>query len=171
VEGLKLGYKGSKGYLSQEEKEQVLSWLGSKDYWNLNELECYISEQFGVAFVAKSSYYDLFHEAGISWKKSQKINPYKDSEKVELKKEEICKWLEQHRDKIERGELEVYFVDECHLSWGDSCGYVWGKTNLRIEIPIKNEREKQTYYGGASQLSIKQRYSSTLNCLSKHNAA
>lgn len=31
--------------------------------------------------------------------------------------------------------------------WGDLCGYVWGRTNERIEIPIANQRQKQTYYG------------------------
>jgi transposase len=41
----------------------------------------------------------------------------------------------------------VLFVDECHLIWGDICGYVWGKTKSRIEIPIKNEKQRQTYYG------------------------
>jgi putative transposase len=37
--------------------------------------------------------------------------------------------------------------DECHLLWGDSLGYVWGKKNEKIDIPILNERERQTYYG------------------------
>ena len=37
--------------------------------------------------------------------------------------------------------------DECHLLWGDVCGYVWGVTHERVEIPIVNERQKQTYYG------------------------
>lgn len=41
----------------------------------------------------------------------------------------------------------VFFEDECHLLWGDLCGYVWGKTSERIELPITNERLKQTYYG------------------------
>jgi len=41
----------------------------------------------------------------------------------------------------------VFFEDECHLLWGDLCGYVWGKTDERIEVPIVNERLKQTYYG------------------------
>ena len=55
----------------------------------------------------------------------------------------------------------VFFQDECHLVWGDLCGYVWaaafggklppetclGKTNERIEVPIKNEKDRQTYYG------------------------
>jgi hypothetical protein len=29
----------------------------------------------------------------------------------------------------------VYMIDECHLLWGDICGYVWGKSNMRVEIP------------------------------------
>lgn len=41
----------------------------------------------------------------------------------------------------------MFFLDECHLLWGDVCGYVWGQTNERIEVPVLNERQKQTYYG------------------------
>ena len=46
----------------------------------------------------------------------------------------------------------VYLIDECHLLWGDVCGYLWGKRNDRIEIPLVNEREKQTYYGAINLL-------------------
>ena len=38
-------------------------------------------------------------------------------------------------------------IDECHLLWGDVCGYVWGKKNQRIEVPMTNQRERQTYFG------------------------
>ncbi len=31
--------------------------------------------------------------------------------------------------------------------WGDICGYIWGRTDRRIEINVKNEKERQTYYG------------------------
>lgn len=55
--------------------------------------------------------------------------------------------LHQWLPKIAAGELTVFFLDECHLLWGDICGYVWGKTNIRIEVPITSEREKQTYFG------------------------
>jgi putative transposase len=41
----------------------------------------------------------------------------------------------------------VFFLDECHLLWGDICGYVWGKKKERIEVSLVNERQKQTYYG------------------------
>lgn len=147
LEGIKLGYQGSKAYLTPGEKEQVICWLKQKNSWNLNELEYYIAEKFKITFSAKSSYYDLFHEAGISWKKSQKKNPGKDPEAVALKKQEIEKFLEENREKIESEEWLILFLDECHLMWGDICGYVWGQTNIRIEIPVKNEKEKQTYYG------------------------
>lgn len=79
------------------------------------------------------------------------------------KKEDIEQWLEGHRSEIESGKLIVFFQDECHLLWGDLCGYVWGKTNQRIEIPIVNERIKQTYYGAvniATQRCLIQSYDS-----------
>ena len=41
----------------------------------------------------------------------------------------------------------MLFVDECHLLWGDVTGYVWGQTNQPLEVPIVNERQRQTYYG------------------------
>ena len=33
------------------------------------------------------------------------------------------------------------------MCWGDACGYVWGRSDTRIEIPIVNERNRQTYFG------------------------
>jgi transposase len=45
--------------------------------------------------------------------------------------------------------------DECHLLWGDTLGYVWGKKNEKIAIPIVNERERQTYYGAVNCLTGK----------------
>lgn len=63
------------------------------------------------------------------------------------KREEIREFLAQNQTEIETGQLVVFFVDECHLLWGDVCGYVWGKTDIRIEIPIKNEKDRQTYFG------------------------
>jgi transposase len=49
----------------------------------------------------------------------------------------------------------VLFVDECHLLWGDSLGYVWGKRSERVEVPILNEKERQTYFGGVNLLTGK----------------
>ena len=48
---------------------------------------------------------------------------------------------------IEAEKLAVFMVDECHLLWGDLLSYAWGRKHKRIDIPIQNERERQTYYG------------------------
>jgi hypothetical protein len=62
----------------------------------------------------------------------------------------LTQWLEARRNEIELGELVVFFQDECHLIWGDICGYVWGKKNERVEVPIVNEKERQTYLGAVN---------------------
>ena len=31
--------------------------------------------------------------------------------------------------------------------WGDICGYIWGSTKERVEVPVINERQRQTYFG------------------------
>lgn len=49
--------------------------------------------------------------------------------------------------------MSVLFVDECHLMSGDLEGYVWGRRNQRVEVPIVNERDRQTYYGALDLLS------------------
>uniref|UniRef100_A0ACD5GQH6 IS630 family transposase n=4 Tax=Desertifilum tharense IPPAS B-1220 TaxID=1781255 RepID=A0ACD5GQH6_9CYAN len=146
VSGLKLGYSGSNGYLAPEQRQDVIAWLKLKNYWNLTELQQHIEQKYEVVFNSKQSYYTLFEQAGISWKKTQKRNPKADPELVE-KKQQIRAWLEAHRHEIGCRKLVVLFSDECHLLWGDVCGYVWGKTDERIEVPMTNERSKQTYYG------------------------
>lgn len=129
VAGLKLGYLGSVGYLETQQRQAVITWLQTKNYWNLAELQAYVQQEYDVVFDSKQSYYSLFEEAGISWKKTQKRNPKKDPELVKKKRQEITDWLEAHRAQIVSGQLVVFFQDECHLLWGDLCGYVWGKTD------------------------------------------
>ncbi|MHB8629929.1 MAG: transposase [Aggregatilineales bacterium] len=63
------------------------------------------------------------------------------------------KKLASYREAIQRGEVGVLLEDECHLVWGDACGKVWGPRTTRIEVPMTNERERQTYYGAVNRLS------------------
>ena len=60
--------------------------------------------------------------------------------------------LASRRAEIEAGLLRVLLLDECHLLWGDTIGYVWGKTDTEITVPVTNERDKQTYYGAVDYL-------------------
>lgn len=66
---------------------------------------------------------------------------------VKQKQQEIKDYLKERQSEIESGELVVFIEDECHLLWGDVCGYVWGRTNEKVEVPITNEKKRQTYYG------------------------
>ena len=80
--GLRLSYQGSKSYLSVQQRQAVINWLQQKNYWNLGELQQYISSAYGIRFKSRQSYYELFAVAGISWKKTKKCNPKKDPELV-----------------------------------------------------------------------------------------
>lgn len=61
--------------------------------------------------------------------------------------------LNQWRDEIATGRVRVVFLDECHLLWGDVCGYVWGPRNQRVEVPVRSEKQRQTYFGALDYLS------------------
>ena len=155
VEALKLQYTGSEGYLSQEQQEEIYQFLQSKSTWTLDELKDHILVTYDVFYQSNESYYSIFREAEISWKKTQKKNPKKDPEKVEERCAEIKNLLKKYTDAIMAGKLIVWFVDECHLLWGDILGYVWGKRSERLEVPITNERERVTYYGALNYLTGK----------------
>ncbi len=161
LDGIKLGYQGSSSYLTSAQRAETIEMLQNKNYWNLDELVAYLDEKYGVIYQSKQSYYDLLSAAGISWKKSQKVNPKVNLELVKKKREEIQNFLKLEEAEINAGQLVVFFVDECHLLGNDVCGYVWaaafggklppetclGKTDIRIEIPIKNIKDRQTYFG------------------------
>lgn len=147
IDSLYLQYQGRQGLLSPPERAEVIAFLMTKDYYGFDELCEYVDEQYGVTYKSKQSYYDLFHEAHISWKKTEKSHPDHDEDKVGARREALQTLLKARREEIESGELVVFLEDECHLLWGDTLGYIWGRMNTKISVPIKNEKERQTYYG------------------------
>ena len=79
-------HKGRQSYLTQAQKDAVIEWLGTKDIWTLNELEYHLASEYEVSYESKQSYYDLFESAGLSWKKTSKVNPKKNPALVAKKK-------------------------------------------------------------------------------------
>ena len=61
--------------------------------------------------------------------------------------------LTQWQDEIAQGKVPVLFLDECHLLWGDVCGYVWGPRQQRVEVPVRSEKQRQTYFGALDYLT------------------
>lgn len=85
IDGLRLNHKGRISYLNSEQKEEVLSWLQTKNCWELRELEYKLAFEYNVVYESKQSYYNWFNAAGISWKKTTKLNP----DAVEQKKRRL----------------------------------------------------------------------------------
>jgi len=152
IQGIRLGYKGAKTKLTKEEEEETIKWLLCQEYWDLSELEIYLIEEYDVVFESKESYYKIYRKAKITRQKAEKVNPRKDEEKVKQRNEEIKQILEEHREEIESGKLMVYAIDECHLMGEDIVGEAWGKSKERVEIPINNYKDRQTYYGALNLL-------------------
>lgn len=86
IDGLRLNHKGRKSYLSAQQREEVLSWLSTKDTWEIGELEYKLAFDYDVTYESKQSYYDLFEAAGISWKKTTSLNPKAEPDAVAAKK-------------------------------------------------------------------------------------
>ncbi len=72
IEGLRLSYKGGKGYLNKQEKQEVIDWLQKQSDWSLYELKFYLNEQYNVVFKSPSSYYYLLGKAKSNWVKIKK---------------------------------------------------------------------------------------------------
>ena len=144
---LELKYKGGTGFLTEIQRQAVLMHLRTQSHFDLKELVDLIEERYGVVYQSRQSYYDLLDEARITWHRTEAVNPKRDEAQILLKREEIQKKLEERQAEIIYGQAIVLAQDECHLLWGDTTGYVWGRCNERIEVPIKNIKERQTYYG------------------------
>ncbi len=147
LEGLKLAYKGSKPFLTPEQKQEVKQWLEPLERRNISELERHLIEKYNVSFKSKQSYYSILRESKLTWQKANKENSRKDEEKIRIRNKELQEILEFVKPEVESGKLVVYALDECHLQGDDICSYLWGDKEKRETIKIENERDRQTYYG------------------------
>ena len=91
AEGLLLKYIGSEGYLDDYDRYDILKYIDTKETLTVEELAAYIKENYGVTYSSRQSYYDLFHEARMSWKKTEKVNPKRNEAAVLEKRDEIKK--------------------------------------------------------------------------------
>jgi putative transposase len=91
VQSLKLGYQGSSGYLSIQERLNVIHWVNQQSCCTLKKLKEHIACYYGVRFQSSQSYYQIFKEARFSFKKSQKVNPKRKAQHVAAKRHALKK--------------------------------------------------------------------------------
>jgi len=79
---LAVKYRGSTGYLSAQEKAEVVSWIQRQTTWDVRAVQAHIAATYGVRYKSLQSYYALLDAAHMSWKKSQDRQPKADPQKV-----------------------------------------------------------------------------------------
>jgi len=77
VKGLRLKHQGSKAYLNQSKRTEIIKYLNAQEFLILLELRKYIEDKYDVRFKSNQSDYQLFDEPEISWKKNHKNNKKK----------------------------------------------------------------------------------------------
>jgi putative transposase len=75
--GLHLQYEGSTSYLSPVARQEVIAYLRTQPSWRSEELVQHLDLRYQVVYQSPQSYYDLLTEAGLSWKRTQPVNPKK----------------------------------------------------------------------------------------------
>jgi transposase len=93
---LRLGQRGSKSYLGEEERPAILRWIGAQETVSIEAVRDYGEERYGVVYRAKQSYSELLEAGGMSYHRSEKHNPKRDEAQILARRAEIKKnW---HRD-------------------------------------------------------------------------
>jgi putative transposase len=91
VNGLRLGYEGRKPYLTVEQRQEVINWINGRTSLRLEELREHLEKTYGVLYQSKQSYYDLLSEGGMSYHRSEAMNPKHDETQVLEKREALKK--------------------------------------------------------------------------------
>lgn len=94
--GLGLGYVGSQSFLIPEQRSEVIAWIQGQAGEGQagvqpTQVRDYLEERYRVVYRSQQSYYELMHAAGLSYHKSEKVNPKRDEEQVQQRREEIKK--------------------------------------------------------------------------------
>jgi putative transposase len=88
---LRLGHRGSGGYLQEEARHEILQWIGGQETVSVEAVRDYVEARYGVVYQSKQSYYDLLEAGGMSYHRSETGNPRRDEAQVLTRREEIKK--------------------------------------------------------------------------------
>ena len=88
---LRLRHRGSEGYLREEERHEIVQWIGVQETVSVEAVRDYIEERYGIVYHSKQSYYELLEAGGMSYHRSEKNNPKRDEAQVLTRREEIKK--------------------------------------------------------------------------------
>jgi putative transposase len=88
---LRLGHRGSEGYLEEAQWQEIVQWIGAHETLTVEVVRDHVEERYGVVYQSKQSYYELLEAGGMSYHRSEKVNPKRDEAQVLGRREEIKK--------------------------------------------------------------------------------
>ena len=88
---LRLGHRGSEGYLGEEQRQEIVQWIEAHETLPVEAVRDYVEEGYGVVYQSKQSYYELLEAGGMSYHRSEKVNAKRDAAQVLARREEIKK--------------------------------------------------------------------------------
>lgn len=88
---LRVAYRGSQSFLTDVQREVVLTWIGQHESLRLEELCSHLEVNYGITYQSKQSYYDLLDAGSMSYHRTEKQNPRKDEALVQERRTEIKK--------------------------------------------------------------------------------
>jgi putative transposase len=91
VAALRLRQRDSEGYLREEERHEIVQWIGVPETVSVEAVRDYVEDRYGVVYQSKQSYYELLEAGGMSYHRSEKNNPKRDEAQVLTQREEIKK--------------------------------------------------------------------------------
>ena len=94
IDALLLQYTGYQGRLTTEQRQSIIDWIKAQNTWDIDALIEHVEQVYHVRFQSKQSYYALYAEAGITWKRTMPQRPQKDPAMVAQKKRDRGAHLE-----------------------------------------------------------------------------
>ena len=88
---LLLGTRGSESYVSEEQRGERAHWIGGHETLRVEAVRDYVEEQSDGVYQSKQSYYDWLEAGGMSYHRSEPVNPQHDAAQVLARRAEIKK--------------------------------------------------------------------------------
>ena len=79
---LQLGHRGSEGYLREEDRQEIVQWIGAHETVSVEAVRDYVEDRYGVVYQSKQSYYELLDASGLSYHRTEKGNPNRNEAQV-----------------------------------------------------------------------------------------
>ena len=159
---LTMSYRGSQGYLTEEQLDALDEHLQETLYQTVKEVVHYVQTRWGVLYTV-SGMTALVHELGYVYKKPKLVPGKADAEAQEA-------FLDQYEKLKENKQKDdpIYFMDATHPQHNPVLAYGWIKCGSEHEIP-SNTGRKRVNINGVINLSDMRpivRFDDTINAAS-----